>query len=76
MDLLVWVAVNTLFLSAAKGFTDDQIVLSSTIALWGGILLQYPVIRLMRLLGNTWSFRVAAISYLTSALLITLSKEF
>ena len=76
MDLLVWVAVNTLFLSAAKGFTDEQIVLSSTIALWGGILLQYPVIRVMRLLGNTWSFRAAAICYLTSALMVTFCKEF
>ena len=76
MDLLVWVAVNTLFLSAAKGFTDEQIVLSSTIALWGGILLQYPVIRVMRLLGNTWSFRAAAICYLTSALMVTFCTSF
>ena len=76
MDLLVWVAINTLFLRVAKQFTDEQIVLAQTIALWGGIALQFPVLNLMRLLGNTWSFRAGTICYLTGALLITFIGSF
>jgi hypothetical protein len=76
MDLLVWVAINTLFLKFAKGFTDDQIVLSSTIALVVGIVLQYPVMKLIHILGNTWSYRVGTFCYLSCALLIILGDSF
>lgn len=76
MDLLFWVAIDTLFLSEVKAFTDAQIVLINSIALWGSIALQYPVMKLIRWMGNTWSCRIGTFCYLGCAIMVTFCSSF
>lgn len=76
MDLLFWVAIDTLFLSVAKQFTDAQIVLVSTLSLIGGIVLHYPQVDLIKVLGNTTSYRLGTFCYLACAMLVTFSRTF
>ncbi len=71
MDLLFWVAVDTLFLGFVKGFTAQQIVLTSTVARIVGIVLQLPIMWLVKKIGNTNAVRIGAVIDLLSALALT-----
>lgn len=76
MDLLFWVAIDTLFLAEVKQFSDAQIVLVNSIAIWASILLQYPVMKIIQRVGNTWSCRIGTFCYLGCALMVTFCSSF
>ncbi len=75
-DLLFWIAVDSLFLQIAKGFSLYQIVRSTTISGAVGILLQLPLLKIVNKLGNTWTVRIGVIMALIAALLFTLGNAF
>ena len=47
-DLLFWVAIDTLFLTVVKKFTASQIVSLTSISLIACILLQLPLLNIIK----------------------------
>ena len=75
-DLLFYIAIDTLFLTIVKNFSAAQIVSLSSLAQFACIALQFPVLFVIKRIGNTASIRVGAISMLISAILITVGKSY
>ena len=59
-DLLFYIAVDTLFLSADKGLTAAQIVSLTTVSNVACIILQFPLLAVIRRIGNSASARLSA----------------
>ena len=70
-DLLFWVAINTLFLTVAKKLTISQIVSLTPISLIVCIVLQIPLLKIIKKIGNTNAVRVGAFLLLLSSILLT-----
>ncbi len=75
-DLLFYIAIDTLFLTIVKNFSAAQIVSLASFSQFACIALQFPVLFLIKRIGNTASTRVGAISMLLSAVLITAGKNY
>lgn len=75
-DLLFYIAINTLFLTVVKGFSDVQIVSLNSVSQFVCIALQFPVLFVIRRVGNTNSVRLGALFMLMSAVLITVGKTY
>lgn len=75
-DLLFWIAIDTLFLSVVKGFSSAQIVSSSTISLVFLIILQIPLLKIIKKIGNTNSVRLGAFMLLAASLTFTFCKSY
>lgn len=75
-DLLFYIAIDTLFLTIVKNFSAAQIVSLTSLAQFACIVLQFPVLFIIRRIGNTASTRVGAICMLISAILITMGKSY
>lgn len=75
-DLLFYIAIDTLFLSAIKNLSDSQILSLTSISIFVCIAIQFPTLWLIRRLGNTNSVRVAGAFLVLSAVLITFSKSY
>ena len=75
-DLLFYIAIDTLFLTVVKNFSAAQIVSLTSFAQFACIVLQFPVLFIIRRIGNTASTRVGAICMLISAILITMGKSY
>ncbi len=75
-DLLFYIAIDTLFLGIAKNLTDSQIVAVSTIGTFSCILMQFPILWVIRRIGNTASVRLGAMFLLLSALSLTFGPNF
>lgn len=75
-DLLFWVAIDTLFLTVVKNFTASQIVSLTTISLIICIVLQIPLIRIIRKIGNTKSVRLGSFLLLISSILLTFGNSY
>lgn len=75
-DLLFYIAIDTLFLTIVKNFSAAQIVSLTSLAQFACIVLQFPVLCIIRRIGNTASTRVGAICMLISAILITMGKSY
>ena len=75
-DLLFYVAVNTLFLTIAKNFSPAQIVSVNSFSQLACIALQFPVLYIIKRIGNTASARMGALFLLLSAVLITFGKSY
>ena len=75
-DLLFYIAIDTLFLTIVKNFSAAQIVSLTSFAQFACIVLQFPVLFIIRRIGNTASTRVGAICMLISAILITMGKSY
>lgn len=75
-DLLFYTAIDTLFLSMVKGFTDAQIVSLTTISMIACIVLQYPLLWVVERIGNTISGYLSGICLLLSAVLITFAPQY
>jgi len=75
-DLLFYIAIDTLFLTIVKNFSAAQIVSLTSFAQFACIALQFPVLFIIKRIGNTASVRVGAICMLLSAVLITTGKSY
>lgn len=75
-DLLFYVAIDTLFLSLTKGFSAAEIVSLTTVATFSFLILQFPLLWLIRRIGNTGTIRFGAFSMLLSAILITFGQSY
>ena len=75
-DLLFYVAIDTLFLTTVKKFSPAQIVALTSFSQVACIALQFPILFIMKKIGNTYSARARGLCILLSAILITLGKSF
>lgn len=75
-DLLFFVAVDTLFLSLTKGFSDAEIVSLTSVSTLSFIILQFPLLWLAHRIGNTGTIRFGAIAMVLSATLITFGQDY
>lgn len=75
-DLLFYIAIDTLFLTVVKNFTAAQIVSLSSFSQFICIALQFPILYVIKRIGNTASIRTAAFLLLLSAIFITLGKSY
>lgn len=60
-DLLFWAAIDTLFLTVVKKFNASQIVSLTTVSLITCILLQLPLLKAIRKIGNTNSVKLGSV---------------
>ena len=70
-DLLFFVAVDTLFLTIAVEMTPFLIALMITIGTLVCILLQYPLLKIIKIIGNQNSIRVGTFLLFLSAVFYT-----
>ena len=75
-DLLFFIAIDTLFFSIVKEFNPAQIAMLTTISSIITIIMQVPLINLIKRLGNTKSIRLGTFVLLISACLITFSPSY
>ena len=75
-DLLFWVAIDTLFLTIVKKFTASQIVSLTSISLITCILLQVPLLNIIKKIGNTKSVRLGSLLLLISSILLTFGTNY
>ena len=75
-DLLFYIAIDSLFLSLVKNFTPAQIVSITSISQLICIALQFPVLFVIKKIGNTASARAGGLCLTLSALLITFGPSY
>ena len=75
-DLLFYIAIDTLFLTVAKGFTAVQISLLGFVPTLVCVLLKPVLLKAVKKLGNVQSSRVGTFMLLSSAVLITFGTTF
>lgn len=75
-DLLFWVTVNTFFLTTVKGFSAAQISSLTAIGTLISIIIYPFVFRIIKRIGNIASIKLGTILLLSSALLLTFSKQY
>lgn len=75
-DLLFYIAVDTLFLTIVKNFSPAEIVSLTSLSQLICIALQFPVLFIIKKIGNTASVRTGALLLLLSAVFITLGKTY
>ena len=75
-DLLFYIAIDTLFLSLVKNFTAAEIVSLTSLSQLLSIALQFPILYVIKKIGNTASVRSGALFLLLSALFITFGKTY
>ena len=68
-DLIFWIAINTLFLTAVKGLNPSQINSIDAIGTGIGILFQFGLIKIVRKIGNVNSVRLGTVLLFLSVLL-------
>ena len=66
-DLLFYIAIDTLFLTLVKKFSAAEIVSLSSLSQLICVLLQFPVLFIIKKIGNTASVRTGAFFMLLSA---------
>lgn len=76
MDLLFWIAIDTLFLTFVKKFSAAQITSLTTISLIVCICLQMPLLKIIKRIGNTISVRLSALMLLVSSILLTFGNNY
>lgn len=76
MDLLFWIAIDTLFLTFVKNFSAAQITSLTTISLIVCIFLQMPLLKIIKRIGNTISVRLSALMLLVSSILLTFGNNY
>ncbi len=75
-DLLFYIAIDTLFLTLVKSFSPAEIVSITSLSQLACILLQFPILFVIKKIGNTSSVRLGALLLLLSALLITFGRSY
>lgn len=75
-DLLFYIAIDTLFLSLVKNLSDAEIVSLATVSTFSCILMQFPILWVIKRIGNTASTKVSALLLLLSALTMTFGRNY
>lgn len=75
-DLLFYIAIDTLFLTVVKNFSSAQVVSLASVSTFVCILLQFPLLGIIRKIGNTASVRCGSIFLLLSAIFITVGPNY
>lgn len=75
-DLLFYVAIGSLFLTVVRGFTTAEIVSLTTVSTIASITLQFPVLWIIKKVGNTVSARLSGFFMLLSALCYTFGPTY
>lgn len=75
-DLLFYIAIDTLFLTIVKNFSPAQIVSITSFSQFACIALQFPILFIIKRIGNTASTRTGALFLLLSAVLITCGRSY
>ena len=75
-DLLFYIAIDTLFLTIVKNFSPAEIVSIASLSQLVCIALQFPILFIIRKIGNTASIRTGALFLLLSAISITFGKNY
>ena len=75
-DLLFYIAIDTLFLTTVKNFSPAQIVALTSFSQFACIALQFPILFVIKKIGNTYSARARGFFMLLSAIMITFGKNF
>ena len=75
-DLLFYIAIDTLFLSLVKNFSPAQIVSLASLSQLACIVLQFPVLFVIKKIGNTASVRTGASLLFLSSILITAGQSY
>lgn len=75
-DLLFYIAIDSLFLTIVKNFSPVEIVSITSMAQAFCIILQFPVLFVIKKIGNTASVRTGAFFLLLSSVLITFGKSY
>ena len=75
-DLLFYIAIDTLFLTVVKNFTPAEIVSITSLSQLVCIALQFPILFVIKKIGNTASVRTGAFFLLLSAIFITFGKSY
>lgn len=75
-DLLFYIAIDTLFLTLVKHFSAAQIVSLTSLSQLACIALQFPLLFVIKKIGNTASLRLGALLLLLSAICITLGQSY
>ncbi len=75
-DLLFYIAIDSLFLTVVKNFSAAQIVSLVSFSQFACIALQFPVLFIIKKIGNTTSVRTGAFFMLLSAICITFGAQY
>lgn len=75
-DLLFWVAIDTLFLTVVKNFNASQIVSLTTLSMITCIILQVPLLKIIKKIGNTNSVKLGTLFLLISSILLTFGRGY
>lgn len=75
-DLLFFVAIDTLFLTVVKGLSVTDISLLNSISIIMGIILQIPLLKVIKKIGNYNSVRLGTFLLFLSALFFTFGSSF
>ena len=75
-DLLFYIAIDTLFLTVAKNFTAAQIVSLTSFSQLFCIIMQIPILFLIRKMGNTASLRTGAFFLLMASIFVTFGTNY
>ena len=75
-DLMFYIAINTLFFTAAKGLSAAQITLLTTVSGFACILLQRPFLAIIHKIGNTRSVRLGTLLLLAGSILLTFGPSY
>jgi len=75
-DLLFYIAIDSLFLTVVKHFSPAQIVSITSFSQLACIVLQFPILFVIRRIGNTNSVRMGGLCLLLSSVLITFGKSY
>lgn len=75
-DLLFYIAVDTLFLTIVKNFSAAEIVSITSLAQLICIMLQFPILFVIKKIGNTASVRTGAFFLLLSSVFIAFGKSY
>jgi hypothetical protein len=75
-DLLFYIAIDTLFLTIVKRFSPAEIVSITSLAQLACIALQFPLLFIIKKIGNTASVRVGSFLMLMSAVFITFGPSY
>ncbi|MBQ4052129.1 MAG: hypothetical protein IJD09_00555 [Clostridia bacterium] len=75
-DLMFYIAINTLFLTTAKGLTAAQITFLTTVSGTICIVLQRLILAVIHRIGNTWAVRAGTLMLLTGSVLLTFGPTY
>ncbi len=75
-DLLFYIAIDTLFLTVVKNFSPAQIVSITSFSQFACIALQFPILFVIKRIGNTNSVRAGGLCLLFSSIFITFGKSY